>query len=36
MILILEFISIAVAWIITIGIFTLIFDGKNAFKKKRQ
>ncbi len=35
MIFILEFISIVLAWIITIGIFTLIFDGKNAFKKNR-
>lgn len=32
---ILEFISIVIAWLFTIGLFTLIFDGKNAFRKRK-
>ena len=35
MLIILEFICLVAAWFITIGILTLIFDGKDAFKRRR-
>jgi hypothetical protein len=36
MIFILETISILIAWFFTIALFTLIFDGKDAFKRNRK
>jgi len=36
MILLLDAICILIAWFITIGIFTLIFDGTDGFKRKKQ
>ena len=35
MIIILEIISIVIAWLITIGILTLIFDGTDGFKRNK-
>ena len=32
---ILEFISVVIAYLFTIGLFTLLFDGKNAFRKRK-
>ena len=32
---ILEFISVVIAYLFTIGLFTLLFDGKNAFKRNK-
>jgi hypothetical protein len=32
---ILEAASVLIAWILTIAILTLIFDGKDAFKRRR-
>lgn len=36
MILLLDTIAFVLAWFITIGIFTLIYDGRDAFKGKKQ
>jgi len=33
MILLLDALCILIAWFITIGIFTLIYDGRNGFKR---
>ena len=35
MVMILEFISVVIAYLFTIGLFTLLFDGKNAFRKRK-
>ena len=35
MVMILEFISVVIAYLFTIGLFTLLFDGKNAFKRNK-
>lgn len=35
MVIILEFIATALAWLIVHGLLILIFDGRNLFRKNR-